>query len=52
MRSNFSPFHAGCLLCAVVPAAAPVLARAAHPFVTDDTGTQGAGSLVGATLRC
>jgi hypothetical protein len=44
MRSIFSPFRMGYLLSAMVLGAAPMVARAAHPFVTDDTSTQGAGN--------
>lgn len=44
MRSNPPLFRAACLLSALVLGAAPESGRTAHPFVTDDTGTQGAGS--------
>ena len=44
MRSNFPPLSAACLLSALVLGAAPESGRAAHPFITDDTGTQGTGN--------
>ncbi len=44
MRSNFPPLRAACLVSVLALGAAPESARAAHPFVTDDTGTQGTGN--------
>ena len=38
------PLHAGCVLSALIFVAASESGRAAHPFVTDDTGTQGTGN--------
>jgi Putative MetA-pathway of phenol degradation len=37
-------FRAACLLSALVLGAAPESGRAAHPLVTDDTGTRGTGN--------
>lgn len=38
------PLRAGCVLSAFIFVAASEPGRAAHPFVTDDTGTQGTGN--------
>jgi hypothetical protein len=44
MRPDLPPLRAACILAALLSAVVPVPGRAAHPFLTDDTGTQGAGN--------
>ena len=44
MRSGLSSLRSACSLSALLVAVIPAAARAAHPFITDDTGTQGAGN--------
>lgn len=44
VRQALKPLRAPCVLVALIFSVAPESGHAAHPFITDDTGTQGTGN--------